>query len=102
MECGSLAAAFTTPNFVYGTSHHLRNARRLQPLPLQRLPGVVAAQILPDAAQPPEHVHLPVRKMLEKTVADQTHHVLPVVIAFVSDFFLQHGPDGNYSGECVT
>src|SRR6202158_4577048 len=72
-----------------------RNAVGLQSFALERRPGIVAAQILPDALQSPEHVHLPVRKMFKKTVADQARHVLPVVIPLVSDFFLQDGTDGD-------
>src|SRR6267378_4439240 len=34
--------------------------------------------------------------MLEKAVADQTHHILPVVVALVGDFLLQHGTDGDH------
>src|SRR6266446_33103 len=72
------------------------NAGGLQPFALEQAPGIIAVKVLPDPLQPPEHMHLPVRKMFEKTVADQAHHVLPVVVALVGDFFLQHGADGDY------
>src|SRR5712692_7032815 len=80
----------------------LRNADGLQPFALGRRPGIVAAKILPDALQPPEHVHLPVGKMFEETVAEQAHHVLPVVIALVGDFFLQDGTNGDHRCERVS
>src|SRR6266705_7084474 len=32
--------------------------------------------------QPPEHVHLPVRKMLQKAAADQPSDILPVIVPF--------------------
>src|SRR6266852_4162101 len=80
----------------------LRNAGGLQSFALERRPYVVAVHILPDPLQPPEHMHLPVRKMLEKTVADQPHHILPIVITFVGDFFLQHRPDGDNRCEGVS
>src|SRR5882762_914063 len=92
----------------YGVSIHLpnkrssRNARRLQPFPLQRRPDVVAAQILPHPPQTPEHMHLPVRKMFKKTVADQPHHILPIVVTFVGDFLLQHSANGNHGGKRVS
>src|SRR5216684_2888837 len=80
----------------------LWNADGLQSLALERPPDVVAAQILPNALQPPEHMHLAIGKMFEKAVADQTDHVLPVVITFVGDFFLQHGTDGYYRRERIS
>src|SRR5712664_438125 len=80
----------------------LRNAGRLQTFPLQRLPSSIAAQILPNPAQAPEHMHLPVREMLEKTVADQPHHILPIVIALVGDFLLQNSPNGNDGSKGIT
>src|SRR5712664_801282 len=79
-----------------------RNAGGLHSFALERPPDMIAAQVLPDALQPPEHMHLPVRKMFEKTVADQAHHVLPIVITFVGDFFLQHRPDGDNRCEGVS
>src|SRR5260370_18702463 len=34
--------------------------------------------------------------MLEEAVAYQPNDVFPVVVAFIRDFFLQHGTDGNH------
>src|SRR5712671_1308205 len=107
-ECGSLACLQQAGRRFRHSSRRLpnesssRNAGRLQPFPLQRRPDVVAAQILPHATQTPEHMHLPVRKMLEKTVADQTHHILPIVVALVGDFFLQHSATGNEGSKGIT
>src|SRR6266849_5308167 len=94
----SLCARFTKCS----APNESRNAGGLHSFALEHSPDMIAAQVLPDQLQPPEHMHLPVRKMFEKTVADQAHHVLPVVITFVGDFFLQHRPDGDYRCECVS
>src|SRR6267143_6271552 len=94
---------YLLPRFaIVSAPEKLWNAGGLQPFALHRRPDVVAEQILPNTLQPPEHVHLPIGKMFEKTVADQPHHVLPVVIAFVGDFFLQHRPDGDDRCEGVS
>ena len=79
----------------------LRGLHGLNPFALQGLPLVVAAEILPESLQPPDHVHLPVRKMFEEAVADEPHHVLPVVVPLVSDFFLQDRADGNHGGKRI-
>ena len=79
----------------------LRGLHGLNPFALQGLPGEVAAKILPESLQPPDHVHLPVRKMFEETVADQPHDVLPVVVPLVGDFFLQDRADGNHGGKRI-
>src|SRR6266702_2564257 len=63
---------------------------RFHAAPLQRLPAPITAQILPQPLQPPEHVHLPVRKMLQKAAADQPSDILPVVVPFVGELFLKH------------
>src|SRR5260370_24464262 len=34
--------------------------------------------------------------MREKAVADQTHHILPVVVALVGDFLQKQGTDGDH------
>src|SRR6266436_5449713 len=108
LECGSLACLQQAGRRFRDSSRRLpnnpssRHARRLQPFPLHLRPDVVAAQILPHATQTPEHMHLPVRKMFEKTVADQPHHILPIVIALVGDFLLQNSPNGNDSSKGVT
>jgi len=60
----------------------------LKPLALQGSPGKITAKILPEALQPPDHVQLPVRKMLEEAVADEPNYISPVVVALVSNFFL--------------
>src|SRR4029077_14986002 len=78
------------------------NASGLQSFALERRPRIVAAQILPNALQAPKHVHLPVGKMFEETVADQARHVLPVVVALVGDFFLQNGTDGDHRRESIS
>src|SRR5690242_15589332 len=63
---------------------------------------MVAAKILPESLQPPDQVHLPVRKMFEVAVADQPHHVLPVVVSLIGDLFLQDRADGNHGGKRLT
>src|SRR6267378_1228319 len=102
VECGSLAAAFTALALGSQNKPLLRNAGRLQPFPLQRRPRNVAAQILPNPPQAPIHMHLPVRKMFEKTVTDQPHHILPIVAALVGDFLLQNSTNGNHGSKRVT
>src|ERR1700751_30003 len=59
-----------------------------QALPLHGLPRHVSPQILPQTLQAPDHVQLTVGKMLEKTAADESRHILPIVIALVGDLFL--------------
>lgn len=39
--------------------------------------------------------------MLEETVADEPHHVLPVVIPLVGDLFLQDRADGDYGSKRI-
>ena len=82
--------------------HSLLNFRRRQPLALQWFPHVVAAQVLPKALQPPDHVQLPVGKMFEEAVTHEPPDVLPVIITFVGNFFLQHGANGNHRRKCVS
>jgi hypothetical protein len=53
-----------------------------------RLPGEVAAKVLPETLKPPDHVHLAVRKMFEKTVAHKPGYIVPVIVTFVGNFFL--------------
>ena len=69
--------------------------RRNQALAFQLPPFMVAAQILPEALQAPDHVQLPVGKMLEEAVADEPRYILPVVVTFVSNLFLQNRADGD-------
>src|SRR5207245_11562510 len=76
-------------------------SRRFHAPPLQRLPAHIASHILPQALQPPEHVHLPVRKMLQKAAADQPSDILPVIVPFVGQLFLKHRADGNDRGKSV-
>src|SRR5438067_9620051 len=79
----------------------LRGLHGLNPFALQGLPLVVAAEILPESLQPPDHVHLTVRKMFEEAVADEPRDVLPVVIPLVGNLFLQDGADGNHGGKRI-
>src|SRR5438094_599918 len=46
-------------------------------------------------------MQLPVRKMFQEAVADEPDHVLPIVVSFVSQFFLQHGTNGNHRCERI-
>src|SRR2546430_13327401 len=46
-------------------------------------------------------MQLPVRKMFQEAVADEPDHVLPIVLSFVSQFFLQHGTNGNHRCERI-
>ena len=40
--------------------------------------------------------------MLEEAVADEPHHVLPVVVPLVGDLFLQDRADGDHGGKRMT
>src|SRR5713226_4908252 len=64
-------------------------------------PGGIAAHVLPKTLQPPDHVELAVREVFEEAVTHQPDHILPVVIPFVGELFLQHGPDGNDRGKGI-
>src|SRR5713101_7909846 len=57
---------------------------------LHLAPGRIAAEILPHPLQPPDHLELPVREVLEETEANQTRDVAPVVIPAIGDLLLQH------------
>src|SRR5712671_66763 len=46
-------------------------------------------------------MQLPVRKVFQEAVADEPSHVLPIVVPFVSQFFLQHGTNGNHRGKRI-
>src|SRR5260370_31043438 len=70
-------------------------AKGLRALSLQRSPGHVASQILPEALQSPDHMQLPIRKMFQEAIADEPRDILPIVVAFVSQFLLKHGANGN-------
>ena len=39
--------------------------------------------------------------MFEEAVADKPDYVLPIVITFVGNFFLQDSADGNHGGKRV-
>src|SRR5260221_2439036 len=41
-------------------------------------------------------MQLPVRKVFQEAVAYEPGHILPIVVSFVSQFFLQHGPDRDH------
>src|SRR5712691_4967448 len=69
---------------------------RFLPLSLQRSPSHVASKVLPEALQPPDHMQLPIRKVFQEAVAHQPGHILPIVISFVGQFFLQHRTDRNH------
>jgi hypothetical protein len=69
---------------------------RIEPFALHGFPDEVTAQALPKALKAPDHVQLPIRKMLEEAVGDEPYHVLPVVVPLVGDFFLQDGTDGDH------
>src|SRR6266568_3548237 len=71
-------------------THVASRSRRFYAPPLQRLPVRIAAQILPQPLQPPEHVHLPVGKMLQKAAADRPSDILPVIVPFIGELFLKH------------
>jgi len=87
-----------------GVAMWLSDLCRIETFALHRFPHQVAAKVLPEALQPPNHVELTVGKMFEEAVADEPHDVLPVVITLVSNFFLQDGTDGNHrgSGLCLS
>src|SRR5260370_976164 len=80
---------------------YVQTGRRRKPLAGNRSPNVVAAQGLPEALQPPDHVQLPVGKMLQKAVTHEPHNILPVVVPFVGDFLLQDRTDGNHRRKCI-
>jgi hypothetical protein len=40
-------------------------------------------------------MQLPVRKMFQEAIADEPRDILSIVVAFVSQFFLKHGANGN-------
>ena len=63
---------------------------------------MVATKILPQTLQAPDHVQLPVGKVFEEAVTHKPDDILPVVVAFVSDFLLQHRSNGNYRSEGVS
>src|ERR1700746_3122056 len=84
-----------------GCSARVRT-RGLDSLSLWRSPGQVASQILPEAVQSPDHMQLPVRKMLQKAIADEPDDILPIVVAFVCQFLLEHGTYGNHCSEGVS
>jgi hypothetical protein len=73
----------------------------LNPFSLRGFPGEAAAKILPKALQPPDHVHLPARKMFEQAVADQPRDVLPVVKPLIGNLFLQDRANGNHGGKRI-
>src|SRR5579859_4734327 len=93
---------FTSPAPRGGAKAPLRRAGGLQSFALQGRPGVIASEVLPHAAQPPGHVHLSVRKVFQKAVGHQPHHVLPVVVALVRNFYLQYRADGNHRRKRVS
>src|ERR1700722_7653555 len=74
---------------------------RFLSLSFQRPPSHVASKVLPEALQSPDHMHLAVRKVFEETVGDQSGNILPIVISFVGQFFLQHRADGNHCGKPI-
>src|SRR5258708_14102865 len=76
-------------------------AKGLRALSLQRSPGQVASQILPEALQAPDHMQLPVRKMFQEAIADEPRDILPIVVAFISQLLLKHGANGNHCGERI-
>jgi len=61
----------------------------------------VAAHELPKTLQPPDHVELAVREVFEEAVTHEPDHILPVVIPFVGELFLQHRADGNDRGKGI-
>ena len=76
-------------------------AKGLRALLLQRSPGHVASQILPEALQSPDHMQLPIRKMFQEAITDEPRDILPIVVAFVSQFLLKHGTNRNHGRESV-
>src|SRR5882762_2533828 len=73
----------------------------LKSFALHGLPDQVAAQVLPETLQPPDHVQLPIGKMLEEAVADEPRYILPVVVALVGNLFLQNGTYGDHCGKRI-
>src|SRR5712692_289153 len=74
---------------------------RLNAFTFQRTPSVVAAEVLPEALQPPDHMQLPIGKMLEEAVTDQARHILPIIIATIGDLLLQDRANRNGRREGV-
>src|SRR5260370_29687449 len=72
-----------------------------QPLSSQRSPNQISPQVLPKALQSPDHMQLPVRKMLQEAIADEPGDILPIVVAFVSQFLLEYGTNGNHCRESI-
>src|ERR1700720_2333204 len=68
----------------------------------QRPPSHVTSQVLPDTLQSPDHMQLPVRKVFDEAIGHKACDVLPVVVAFVSKFFLQHRANRNQGRKSVS
>jgi hypothetical protein len=75
---------------------------RLQPPPLHRPPNHIATAVLPETLEPPYEMHLPVGKMLKKTVTDETRYVLPLVVSQICQFLLQDGTNRNNGSKRVS
>jgi hypothetical protein len=73
----------------------------VKPFAFYRPPHKIAADVLPQTLQSPHHVQLPVGEVLQEAVTDQPHYVLPVIVAFVRDFFLQDGADRNHGSKGI-
>ena len=87
---------------ILSSGGHARHGRRLQTLALQGAPSHIAAKILPQSLKAPDHVKLPIRKVLQKAVTHQSCDILPVVITLVGQFFLKYGAKGNNGREGIT
>src|ERR1700757_1722030 len=80
---------------------NLSDTGRCQTFASEWSPNVVTTEVLPEALQPPDHVQLAIGKMFQKAVTDEPRDILPVVISFVGEFFLQDRADGNHRRKSV-
>src|SRR5712692_8742091 len=86
---------------VTGNAADLADSCGLKSFPFHGRPNVVAAQVLPKALEPPDHMQLAVGKMFQKAATHEPRYILPVVVPFVGDFLLQDRADGNQRGKGI-